>query len=1063
MASFNFSFQPGTSIEQMIGFEMAGLIWSKFIKDDISVNIHVALSSGLDASVAGTSIPRFIEQSYQNTQVLLALDKTSANDTTAIANLNGKGSAQYQALVGSQTVTGDQIRLTSANAKALGVAPQDAALDGYILLNSFQGSALAWNYDYTRSTSANPKSLDFLSVALHEVGHILGFISDIDQSAKSINIGSNSPATLSPLDLFRYSDRSVSSSAIEFSSGASAYFSIDGGKTNLAPFASGLTTSPGGTVGFQASHWASSNPILKLINSNLSASDPSLTQFLNSAAVLSRLEASVATNTPAATSSSNPSTNQPTTIIGGLFGLLLSPLSFILNPLLGNTNSNSGSSIQITPIPDIAPVGIMDPTLALGERASISALDLTAFDVIGYNLGNTALANSNLAIDYATLAMQAQQKLASKLGVPIASLGSSSIQTSQSLTQNRLSETATLLEQAQSYNLRQATRPRGKASYWQENGFQVDALTIVSNGGGDSTELKVAHGSLLATRVEALSHAPLILRTQSLTGGAANDFMVGNGTQPQTVNAGEGDNIVQLGSQGGSVTSGLGQDIIISTGKQLNVQDSGGNNVVIADTAVGGNHTLNLNQGNNYVYTRGQIVAVNTGRGDDMIVGDRSIFDPTAVPTPTPQRSSGGLLGLFSLGGLFGSPAPQPVTPTSQFTISDLGGNNTIVLRGGSNTVHKITTGIGSDRIELQGLSAQVNSGAGNDTLDVNTRTATLTTGLGNDLIVLGNKNGAYFTGQGNNDFAQITDFSLSDRLLLYGTASDYQLNASKLYYRGDLIASFSSPTFFSLTGSQVAYIPPKSSAPLPLGFVPASQTLPSREQILSQSLDRYLQQTSVTYSIVGGVDQNLFTINSETGELQFKTAPNANQPLDANRDNRYDVWVKAVQGNGANSIDNDIQKLSIVVQPQSAIPYSQQVIGTYSSETLWGTPNADRIEGRGGNDILIGGGGNDEIIGTDEMSRGLNEIDQAYGGSGADTYVLGTTQAAYYATGGTNDYMRIHGFEVGVDRVVLHGSAQAYRSEVSGRDTLLYTQTNDLVAIFEGQTQIDLRKFTYS
>ncbi|MGK7912221.1 MAG: cadherin repeat domain-containing protein [Synechococcus sp.] len=47
-------------------------------------------------------------------------------------------------------------------------------------------------------------------------------------------------------------------------------------------------------------------------------------------------------------------------------------------------------------------------------------------------------------------------------------------------------------------------------------------------------------------------------------------------------------------------------------------------------------------------------------------------------------------------------------------------------------------------------------------------------------------------------------------------------------------------------------------------------------------------------YSISGGPDRNLFTLNSRTGVLQFKAAPNFEQPRDRNRNNLYALKVRA-------------------------------------------------------------------------------------------------------------------------------------------------------------------------
>jgi len=53
------------------------------------------------------------------------------------------------------------------------------------------------------------------------------------------------------------------------------------------------------------------------------------------------------------------------------------------------------------------------------------------------------------------------------------------------------------------------------------------------------------------------------------------------------------------------------------------------------------------------------------------------------------------------------------------------------------------------------------------------------------------------------------------------------------------------------------------------------------------------------TYSIVGGVDQSDFAIDSVSGELTFTAAPDFEPAGDANGDHIYEVTVQAADGNG--------------------------------------------------------------------------------------------------------------------------------------------------------------------
>lgn len=49
----------------------------------------------------------------------------------------------------------------------------------------------------------------------------------------------------------------------------------------------------------------------------------------------------------------------------------------------------------------------------------------------------------------------------------------------------------------------------------------------------------------------------------------------------------------------------------------------------------------------------------------------------------------------------------------------------------------------------------------------------------------------------------------------------------------------------------------------------------------------------SLSYTLSGGVDQDLFTIDANSGAVSFKTAPNFETPSDANHDNIYSIQVQ--------------------------------------------------------------------------------------------------------------------------------------------------------------------------
>jgi PEP-CTERM motif len=310
--TFNFTFLAGSSAQANAAFVDAGARWSTLFTDNVTINLTVgqaSLSAGILAQ-AGSASSTF---GYSAFRSALTNDATSANDFTATSSLsagsvnmlinrtsdnpNGSGSATpYLDNAGANNTT---IRITNANAKALGLTPTAAvvgdcatACDASITF----GNAFTWDYNPNDGITAG--AYDFVGIATHEIGHALGFISGVDV------LDGNSPPANGPftanqftfvnsLDLFRYSAASLQAGGagtIDWTADARAkYFSIDGGATNLG----GATFSTGSTFGDgrQASHWKDS---------------------------------------------------------------------------LG--------------------LGIMDPTAAPGELLAISANDIAAFDVIGYNL-----------------------------------------------------------------------------------------------------------------------------------------------------------------------------------------------------------------------------------------------------------------------------------------------------------------------------------------------------------------------------------------------------------------------------------------------------------------------------------------------------------------------------------------------------------------------------------------------------------------------------------------------------------------------------------------------------
>ncbi len=85
-----------------------------------------------------------------------------------------------------------------------------------------------------------------------------------------------------------------------------------------------------------------------------------------------------------------------------------------------------------------------------------------------------------------------------------------------------------------------------------------------------------------------------------------------------------------------------------------------------------------------------------------------------------------------------------------------------------------------------------------------------------------------------------------------------------------------------------------------PIFTSPSQVEVPERTtDVLSvTATDDDLPLETITYSLVGGADQSLFTITPE-GQLSFNSAPDFQNPTDADEDNVYEVIVEASDNNG--------------------------------------------------------------------------------------------------------------------------------------------------------------------
>ena len=454
MTDINLTYADGTSLEQMVVFQTASEIWSHYLEDETTVNIHVQVTDQLGPNIIGAALPGIVaQQDYGDYYQSLTQNIDSKNDEDVLKGLQDSEEFSVFAANGNLEFRGnDSIQLTNANAKAVGLETNGSSLDGFILMNDLSSQpSYAWDYDVLRAEkldslweqdfkaffsglrsffqvsevqstgdSSSEQTLDLLSVALHEIGHVLGFTSGVDSPIWAETLADAADGqlwdsdafpekdtiqgqtvtyesershwwsrylkstttvteehtvfeaadieTATALDLFRYSKDSTKLGQNDLSIGNDPYFSIDGGETRLADFASGKDRTLGGD-GYQASHWQYDR---------------------------------------------------------------------------------------------YNPEGILDPALSPENRRNLSASDLLALDVIGWDISDT-----EIATDFSSFKTQAEQALADQLGVDVDWLRTNADTAADLLSEDQLDAVAEMIKQSEIYEWgrRASTRTYTR---WQE-------------------------------------------------------------------------------------------------------------------------------------------------------------------------------------------------------------------------------------------------------------------------------------------------------------------------------------------------------------------------------------------------------------------------------------------------------------------------------------------------------------------------------------------------------------------------------------------------------------------
>ena len=188
--------------------------WEAMFFDPITVTIHIDILSQrrdfLDG-VLGLASPVELELPYSEVRAAMQSDGLIEGDDSIVGRLPDQDEIGFA--YPNELSPGQNIALSKANLKALGlhsraIDDELGVSDGRILLNPFTAASQVGNdgdgthFDFNSDDGIEFGDFDFETIVVHEIGHILGFISAVDRID---NVDSSVQIVApSPMDLFRF-------------------------------------------------------------------------------------------------------------------------------------------------------------------------------------------------------------------------------------------------------------------------------------------------------------------------------------------------------------------------------------------------------------------------------------------------------------------------------------------------------------------------------------------------------------------------------------------------------------------------------------------------------------------------------------------------------------------------------------------------------------------------------------------------------------------------------------------------------------------------------------------
>lgn len=214
-AALTIEIDPGSGLagntDALAAFNRAAAEWSSRIANDVTVYISADLvSMGSPTIIGATSFTSYTQDGSDiNLNYDLVRDAMAARairpGDAILSSLPTSTEVQAQVPLGG-TFDNTTLGTLRANQRVLGLlASTDIRADAIIQFNS------NFAFDYDSSNGVGAGLIDFQTAAAHEIGHALGFLSDVDD----FDTGSTTD-NLTTMDLFRFATGSAPTTASDF-------------------------------------------------------------------------------------------------------------------------------------------------------------------------------------------------------------------------------------------------------------------------------------------------------------------------------------------------------------------------------------------------------------------------------------------------------------------------------------------------------------------------------------------------------------------------------------------------------------------------------------------------------------------------------------------------------------------------------------------------------------------------------------------------------------------------------------------------------------------------------